>query len=125
MYHSQVGDDDKQQIMQSIMDPKGKCHVLFSTTAFSMGVDVPNIRRVIHFGPHTDMDDYFQECGRAEHHGLESNAILYYYPGCLIGQVSSSMKEYCKLEDKCRRRELLQNFVGGIDTTVVGNVKQL
>ena len=26
-----------------------------------MGIDVPNIRRVIHFGPPADMDDYFQE----------------------------------------------------------------
>ena len=33
------------------------------------------------------------------------------------------MKEYCKSEDKCRRKLLLQNFIGGIDTTTVGNVK--
>ena len=33
------------------------------------------------------------------------------------------MKEYCKVEDKCRRKELLKNFVGGIDTTVIGDVK--
>jgi len=45
-----------------------------------MGVDVPNIRTVIYFGPPADMDDYFQECGRAGRDGLESNAILYLYP---------------------------------------------
>ena len=123
MYHSRVGEDEKQQIMQSILNPHGTCRVLFSTTAFGMGVDVPNIRTVIHFGPPADMDDYFQECGRAGRDGLESNAILYLYPGCLIGHVSNNMKEYCKLESTCRRRALLQNFIGGVDTTTIGSMK--
>ena len=120
MYHSRVGEYKKQQIMQSILN---NWHVLFSTTAFGMGVDVPNIRTVIHFGPPADMDDYFQECGRGGRDGLESNAILYLYPGCLMGHVSNHMKEYCKLENICRRRALLQNFIGGVDTTTIGNLK--
>ena len=123
MYHSRAGDDEKQQIMQSMLNPHGNCRVLFSTTAFGMGVDVPNIRTVIHFGPPADMDDYFQECGRAGRDGLESNVILDLYPGCLIGHVSNNMKEYCKSEDKCRRRMLLHNFIGGIDTSTIGNIK--
>ena len=102
MYHARVGDEDKKDIMKSIMKPNGNCRLLFSTTAFGMGVDAPNIRTVIHFGPPADMDDYFQECGRAGRDGIGSNAILYYYPGCLIGHVSKNMKEYCKLVDKCR-----------------------
>ena len=47
-------------------------------------MDVSNIRTVIHFGPKADIDDYFQESGRAGCDGIESNAILYYYPGCLM-----------------------------------------
>jgi superfamily II DNA helicase RecQ len=30
-----------------------------------MGVDIPNVRTVIHLGPYADMDDYFQESGLA------------------------------------------------------------
>ena len=77
MFHSRVGDDDKMKIMDSMLNPNGNCRVLFSTTAFGMGVDVPNICTVIHFGPPADMDDYFQECGRVGRDGIESNAILY------------------------------------------------
>ena len=119
MCHSRVGEDEKQPIMQSILNPHGNCRVVFSTTAFANGVDVPNIRTVIHFGPLTDMDDYFQECGRAGCDGVESNAILYLYPGCLMGHVSNHTKECCKLENICRRRALLQNFIGGVDTTTI------
>jgi len=123
MYHSRVGDDEKQQILQSMLNPQGNCRVLFSTTAFGVGVDVPNIHTVLHLVPPADMDDYFQECGRAGRDGIQSNAILYLYPGCLTGHVSNNMKEYCKLEDKCHRRMLLQKFIGGIDTSTTGNVK--
>ena len=56
--------------------------------------------------------------------GLENNAILYIYPGCLLGHVNQNMKEYCKSEDQCHRRLLLQNFIGGIDSATVENVKR-
>ena len=59
MYHARVSDDDEKQIMDSMSDKNGICRVLFCTTAFGMGVDVPNVRTVIHFGPPRDIDDYF------------------------------------------------------------------
>ena len=123
MYHSQVGEEEKQQIMESMLNPDGNCRILFSTTAFGMGVDVPNIRTVIHFGPPADTDDYFQECGRAGRDGKESNAILYYYPGCLIGHVSREMKLYCNLKGTCCRKELLKSFVGGVDSRTIQDLK--
>ena len=55
--------------------PNGNCRVLFCTTAFGMGVDISNVRTVIHFGPTADVDDYFKESGQAEQDGIESNAV--------------------------------------------------
>ena len=40
MYHARIGDNDKSLIM---VKPSGNCRVLFCTTAFGMGVDVPNV----------------------------------------------------------------------------------
>ena len=82
--------------------------MLFCTTAFGMGVDVRDIRTVIHFGPASDIDDYFQESVRA---GVQSNAVLYLYPGSLFGHVSKGMKKYSKVENECRRKFLLSNFI--------------
>ena len=48
-----------------------------------MGVDVPNIRTVIHYGPSSDTDDYVQEAERA---GRDSHAILYKYPYSMVGR---------------------------------------
>lgn len=84
-------------------------------------MDVSNIRTVIHFGPNADIDDYFQESGRAGCDGIESNAILYYYPGCLMS--ARPWKRTVKVEDSCRRKELLKHLIGGLSVLVIGDVK--
>lgn len=41
-------------------NPTGSCWVLFSTTAFGMGVDIAHSRTVIHCEPSADVDDYLR-----------------------------------------------------------------
>ena len=36
---------------------EGKLRIIIASTSFSMGVDCPNIRTVIHWGPPTDIDN--------------------------------------------------------------------
>lgn len=49
MYHSSVDKGTEERIKLSYAD--STIRVLVSTTAFGMGVDVPNIRHIIHWGP--------------------------------------------------------------------------
>ena len=86
MYHAMVAEVDKKQILESMAHSDGNCCVLLCTTAFGMGIDIPNIRTINHFGPPADVDDNIQESGRVGRDGIGSNAILYYYLGCLIGK---------------------------------------
>jgi len=117
MFHSRVDDEDKVKIMDSMKDPAGTCRVLFYTIAFAMGVDIPNVRTVIHYGPPTDVDDYVQESGCAGRDGFPSNAILYRYPGCTLGHISHAMKKYTINDNMCRRTMLLHSFEGQHDTS--------
>lgn len=110
MYHSKIDESDKKDILMSLKNENGVCRVLFSTIAFGMGVDIPNIRTVIHYGPSTDIDDYLQEAGRAGRDKKLSHAILYKYPYSMMGHVSKSMKEYVRLDKGCRRKFLLKQF---------------
>lgn len=124
VYHSRVDEGDKQKLLDAMINPVGACRVLFCTSAFGMGVDISDVRAVMNFGSPGDIDDYFQQSGRAGRDGLLSRAILYLYPGCLLGHVSPDMKTYCKLEeDRCYRKELLEHFTGDIDLSVVGEAK--
>ena len=121
MYHAKVDEEDKVQILESMTRPHGNCRVLFCTIAFGMGVDIPDIRTVIHFGPSSDVDDYFQESGRGGRDGGKCLAILYTYPGCLFGHVSTSMKQYSKNSSTCRRQLLLKFFSSETDLDQSGD----
>ena len=110
MYHSKIDESDKMDILTSLRNEKGVCRVLFSTIAFGMGVDIPNIRTIIHYGPSSDVDDYVQEAGRAGRDKKFSHAIIYKYPYSMVGHVSKLMKEYVHLDKGCRRKFLMKQF---------------
>ena len=68
----------KEAILQTLPDSNSTLRIIVATIAFGMGLDCPNIRKVIHWGPSADIESYLQETGRAGRAGLPAVAILYY-----------------------------------------------
>ena len=113
MYCSCIHSDTQELILKHFMDLSGNLRVVIATIAFGLGLDCPDVRYVVHWGPPGNIEAYLQETGRAGRDGLPADAILYYGPGQLRkDRVSELMIYYCKNTTECRRKVLLQDFDG-------------
>ena len=48
----------KEVIFESFSNPDGNLRIVIGTIAFGMGLDCPNVRHIIHWGPSTNIESY-------------------------------------------------------------------
>ena len=105
--------NEKDVIINSYSKPNSTIRVLICTVAFGMGMDVPNVRKIVHWLPPEDTETYIQECGRAGRDGLLSEARLYFHStdltSCTV-PVGEDMIRYCTNTSECRRSLLADMF---------------
>jgi ATP-dependent DNA helicase RecQ len=79
-FHSKIDTKKKMQIQDrftGVAEPR--LPVLISTSAFGMGIDIPDIRHLIHWSPALSVEDYYQQIGRAGRDGKPSTAHLLFH----------------------------------------------
>ena len=76
-YHAQVKPEKLKQQMESDF-LKGKKKIMIATSAFSMGIDVPDIELLVHFNTPLSMTDYIQQIGRSGRDGRKAHCVLFY-----------------------------------------------
>lgn len=75
-FDSDMGDGDKDAVMQGFMD--GSIKIVFATSAFGMGVDIPDIRVVVNYLISETVEQYYQEVGRGGRDGKPAYGYLLY-----------------------------------------------
>ena len=111
MFHSAATQATKEKIVDSFCKVGCKLRVLIATNAFGLGLDCPDIRHVVHWGPPPDLDSYVQETGRAGRDLQPSVATLLY--GKVSQHTGADIRNYAACDDQCRRVSLFRQFLQG------------
>ncbi|MGL2994754.1 RecQ family ATP-dependent DNA helicase [Flavobacterium sp. TSSA_36] len=77
-YHGGLSYKEKEKNMQCWMNEQAQ--VMIATNAFGMGIDKANVKTVIHIQLPENLENYYQEAGRAGRNGDKSFAILLHTP---------------------------------------------
>lgn len=112
-FHAQYPAKEKERIVEGLTLGTSKLRIIFATVAFGIGLDLKNIRQIIHIGVPCSMEEYFQEAGRAGRDGLPSKAHVFFNSYDISKarkNLSTVMREYVK-DDKCKR-EMIMGYFG-------------
>jgi ATP-dependent DNA helicase RecQ len=89
-YHGGLSGKEKNKNMQLWMTEK--VQVMVATNAFGMGIDKANVRTVLHTQLPENIENYYQESGRAGRNGAKSYAIILTSPSDLFQAKDQSLK---------------------------------
>jgi ATP-dependent DNA helicase RecQ len=112
-YHAGLSTEERAQVLSQF----GNGRVLVATNCFGLGVDIPNIRLVVHYGLPRSLLGYAQECGRAGRDGRNSTCVLFFASSDISKyndnerdvQLATGMLTWTK-DIRCRRQTLLTSF---------------
>jgi len=108
MFHGEVGDSLHQYTMDEFSKHQSVIRLLISTVAFGLGVEVPDIRHVVHWGKCQNVMTFWQEIGRCGRDGQPSRAT--WYPQSVCSDEKELFTKLKKDESACVRHCILQAF---------------
>ncbi|WP_085033299.1 RecQ family ATP-dependent DNA helicase [Ensifer aridi] len=118
-YHSKLGTEwDRQELLKRFQgESRPLVNHIICTNAFGMGLDVPDVRLVIHWQQPASVEDYLQEFGRAGRDGRQSVAVTFTETGRRAGRDVGLLRFMAEktasgsgLDEVTARAMLLQRF---------------
>lgn len=104
IYHGGLDKTKREQSQNNFLS--GKSKIMIATNAFGMGVDKGDVRVVIHYQISANLENYYQEAGRAGRDGQQSFVYLLYTEKDLLIQIKMINKSYPDLNHPRRKVEI-------------------
>ncbi|KAG2084486.1 uncharacterized protein F5147DRAFT_589450, partial [Suillus discolor] len=79
-YHSELPDEEKKKTLDGFKVGVGALRVLYTTSALSAGLDIRDIRAIVHLRKPSNMLDYGQEFGRGCRDGKPGWSFVFHDP---------------------------------------------
>ena len=108
-YHAGLSPSIRRRVLRAFL--ADQVHVIVATSAFGMGIDKPDVRQVLHWGPSRTLEAYYQEAGRAGRDGQASECLVLWHARDLaFGETSRAMRRY--VESRTNHRALILEYFG-------------
>jgi ATP-dependent DNA helicase RecQ len=98
-YHGKLSESKRKDVEKKLVEISNKgdgTNLAVVTKAFGMGIDIPNIRFVIHAMPSESIEDFYQESGRAGRDGNEAKIITFYNSSDIMKRKALAQKSIIK-----------------------------
>jgi ATP-dependent DNA helicase RecQ len=107
-YHAGLGVATRRRVLRAFLADRAP--LIVATSAFGMGIDKADVRRVLHWGPPRTLEAYYQEAGRAGRDGGPAECVIVWRPADFDwGEAATPMRRYVEGR-ACRRGMLLAYF---------------
>lgn len=127
----------RERAQQSFL--AGRTKILVATNAFGMGIDMPDVRVIVHYQTPGSVEAYYQEAGRAGRDGEPSRCVMFFGAADMVTQrrlASSSdggvvqqrhraealerIESYAN-ETRCRQVVMCEHFTGTDEHAACGD----
>lgn len=116
----------KDEILRQLQGPD-ECRtirVVFATIAIGIGVNIPDIRHVVHVSVPGTLESLYQEIGRAGRDGKPAKSSIYYNGHDISSNkpgMTPEMRCFCTDDQQCLRKIILDYLGSPSYTKIVGH----